>query len=537
MAIMAMATVKKIISFRLGRIVMLLSGFIIPSSTFAGEWLFAPDFAIKETFTDNVELTTTDKASSLVSQAIIGLGVNYQSRLASLSFSGKNTNLFYSHNSDINDNYLALDTQAQYKLWTSGPELIASANVGNTSGNSANNGLADLVSGDTVQSENYTTGLRYNVNNSTFSLQSSLIYSINRFEDGIGESNGISALFNTTSSTNARIAFWQVSSSFSRRSQDFSGGTRTSDQYRVDAKLGLITPYRATPFIRFYDEDFSGDFGSQSQPTTSSWGPGIRWLVSPHLTVDLSYNYVFDDAISDDYGAASIQWEPSARTSLNAGYSKRFFGDSYNLDIQHRTKRLTNSVSYNESLEVFDRGNYEQVDLGLFWCPPDATIANISQCFVPSEQPNSGDFPLARFFSLEPVESNEFSLNKRFTWTSKLQLARTSFAINATASRREAIESKVIDDTLGASLTVDRKISGKSNLTFLVKYDYRIYDKENPEGSRQEDHYRTVSATYTKDLASSLSTHFTIQHVNRDSTTDQYTYDELRATINVTKEF
>ncbi len=505
MAIMAMATVRKINNFHSANVIVLLSWFVISSSAIAREWQFIPNFGIEETYTDNVELTITDPTSSLVSQAIFGLDVDYQSRVASFSFSGKNNNLFFSHDSDINDSYLALDTAGQYYLWTSGPALFASANVSNTNRSNADNSLADLVSGGTIQSEAYTTGILYNVNNSSFSIESSLAYSINRYEDGIGEYNGVSAILNSSNSNNARITFWELSSDFSTRSQDFSGETRTGDQYRVDAKLGLITSLNLNPFIRFYDEDYSGNFGNQNQPTTSSWGPGMRWLVSPHLTVDLSYNYVFDDAVSDDYIATSIQWEPSARTSLTAGYSQRFFGDSYNLAIQHRTKRLTNSISYDESLEIFDRNNYEQVGSG------------------------GG--------SLEPVESNEFSLNKRFAWTSKLQLARTSFAINTSASRREGLESKVIDDTLVAALTIDRKISGKSKLTFLVKYDYLIFDKSNPEGSRQEDHYRTVSATYTKNLASSLSTHFTLQHVNRDSNIDQYSYDEVRAIINVTKEF
>jgi len=537
MAIMAMATVRKISNFRLTKVMALLSWSAISSSTIAGEWQFVPSFGIEETYTDNVELTATAPTSSLVSQAVVGLDVDYQSRLASFSFSGKNSNLFFSHDSDINDSYLALDTEAQYYLWTSGLELIASAKVDNTNRNSANNGLADLVSGDTVQSENYDAGLRYNIDNSTFSITSSVMYSINRYEDDLGEYDGVSAILNTSSGNNARSVFWQLSSNFSSRSQDFSGDSRIGDQYRIDAQLGLITSFNLTPFIRFYDEDFSGNFGNQNQQTTSSWGPGFRWLISPHLTIDLSYNYVADDTVSDDYVSTSIQWEPSARTSLKAGYSQRFFGDSYNLDIKHKTKRLTNSISYDESLEVFDRNNYEQVDLGIFWCPPDITIESVSTCFVQSEQPSSGNFQLANFFSLEPIESNEFSLNKRFTWTSKLQLARTSFSINTSASRREGIESKVIDDTLGAALTIDRKISGKSNLTLLAKYDYRIFDKNNPEGYRQEDHYRTISATYTKDLASSLSTHFTIQHVDRNSNVDQYTYDEVRAIINVTKEF
>ena len=506
-------------------------------STFAGEWQFVPNFGIEETYTDNVELTITDPVSSLVSQAIIGLDAEYKSRLANLTFSGTNSNAYFSHDSELNNNFLALDAQGNYNLWTSGPQFIATARVDNISRNRASNSLADLVNGDTIQAEYYSTGLQYNVQNNTYKIESALLYNINSFEDGIGEFNGATATLNTRNGNNARTLFWQVESSYGTRSQDFSGETRTGEQYRVDAQLGLITSFNFNPFIRFYDEDFTGNFISQSQQTTSSWGPGVRWLVSPHLMVDLSYNYVADETVSEDYVAASIQWEPSARTSLTAGYSQRFFGDSYNLDLQHRTKRLTNSITYDESLQVFDRNNYEQIDLGFFWCPAGVTLESISQCFVQSEQPSGGSYQLANFFSLEPIESNEFSLNKRFAWTSKLQLARTSFAINTFATRREGLETKVIDETLGASVTIERKISGKSNLTLLAKYDYLIFDKNNPAGSRQEDYYRTVSATYTKDLASSLSAHFTIQQVNRDSNVEQFTYNEMRAIINITKEF
>ena len=154
-----------------------------------------------------------------------------------------------------------------------------------------------------------------------------------------------------------------------------------------------------------------------------------------------------------------------------------------------------------------------------------------------AEQPVEGDYELRRLSQLEPIQSNEFSLNKQFSWRSTLTLPRTSFILNANASRREKLETDVIDDTLTASLTITRKISGKSNLTLLAQFDYLIFDKNNPEGIRQEDYYRTVSATYTKDLASSLSTDFTVQHVNRDSTVELYSYDEVRAIINVKKEF
>jgi uncharacterized protein (PEP-CTERM system associated) len=537
MAIMAMVTARKTSNSCLINALALLSYFTFSTSTMAGEWEFVPSFGIDETYTDNVELTVTDPTSSLVSQAIFGLNVDYQSRLAKLTFTGENNNLFFSHDSDIDDNYLTLDTRGELNFWDKGPAFFATAAVDNTNRNNASNSLSDLVSGDTIQSTNYSTGIDYNVSNRSFSLESALVYSIRRFEDNIGEYDEQFAFLNSQTGNNARIAFWQLNSSYSKREQDTLGITRSGEQYSIDAKLGLITSMNFNPFIRFYDEDFSGNFGNQSQTTTSSFGPGIRWLISQHLQIDISYNYVTDDTVSDDYIAASIQWEPSARTSLTAGYNKRFFGDSYNLDIQHRTKRLTNTISYDETLEIFDRNNYEQIDLGVFWCPSSTTIANISHCIAQAEQPDDNEFQLINFFYLEPLESNEFSLNKRFAWNTTLQLSRTSFSVNSSASRRESLESKVVDDTLSASFNVDRKISGKSNLTLSAKYDYRIFDKKNPEGSRQEDYYRTISATYTKKLASSLSTKLTLQHVNRSSNVERYTYDELRAIINVTKEF
>ena len=538
MAIMAMAMAKQPDNTNVLRVIVFFIWLINMPVAFAGDWLFTPSIGLEETFTDNVELTTIDQTSSFVTQTILGLDAEYKSRVASLSFSGTNSYAFYSHDSEINDNFFTLDADGQYLILNNGLAIVADAKISNIARNNASNGLADLVSGNTIQAENYSTGLQYNTGNSSYTLDSSIIYNINRYEDGLGEYNGATANFNTANGNNSRFLFWQLAANFSTKSQDFSGEARTGKQYRLNTQLGFITAYKINPFLRFYDEDISGDFINQNRATTSSWGPGIRWLASPHLYIDVSYNYVTDETISDDYIATSIAWEPSSRTSVSAGYSQRFFGDTYNLDIKHKTKRLINAVSYNESLQVFDRNNFQPVPLGVFWCPSNNPVESVSSCFVSSEPPsNPTEFQLVALSSLEPLESNEFSLNKRFSWSSQLQLARTSFTMDTSASRREGLETKIVNDNLSASFTIKRKISGRSDLTFLARFNYLIFDKENPEGSRQEDYYRTISATYTKQLASSLSTNFTLQHINRGSNVEQYTYDEVRAIINITKDF
>jgi hypothetical protein len=494
MAIMATGMVMELKIKKL--FILFCSIFTLPS--LSGEWQFAPSISTEETYTDNIERVVVEPTASFVNQLMAGLNAEYQSNLAALSFSGSKSYMFYSHDSEINDDFRSLSTTGSYSVWRNGPTLVASASIANISGNNASNSLADLVSGDTIERRSQSGGVEYNFGNTSYSVKSSVIYSRIRYEDGLSDSEGFTAIFNSQNGNNARSVYWQLDSRFTKRTQGASDG----ENYTVNALIGAMTSFNLNPFVRFYDEQLSGTIANNNRQTTPSWGPGVRWLTSPHLIIDLSYNFVADETISEDYVAANFDWSPSARTSLSAGYSKRFFGDSYDFSFNHRNRRLTNNISYNESLESFDRNNFQAEDDGL-----------------------------------ELIESNEFSLNKRLSWQSTLQLSRTSFGIIISTNERTGLEKDVVDNYLNAGLTITRTISPKSSLSLSTTFRFNEFDKDNPEGSRQTDYYRTNMMTYSKNLALSLFTSFALQHVNRDSTIDKYSYDEMRAVINITKDF
>lgn len=503
MAITVMDIIKQINKYRTTShcVVTLLIWGLMPPSSFAGDWQFKPNLNLDETYTDNVDLTSRGSTSSYVTQSIAGLEAEYTSNLTEIQFSGTQIYALYSHNSELNDDFRTLNADGQYSFWRGGPIFTASASVDNISQDNSRNSLADLVSGGTVEQKNYSTGLLYNFGNSSYSVTSSVNYNISRTEDNIGDNNGVTAQFGSKNGNNARSLYWQLDADYTKRKQNNTNND--GNNHSVEALIGAITPWDLNPFIRYYDENVQGTGVNTNLNTTSSWGPGIRWLATPHIIIDLSYNFVADNTVSDDYLDTSIEWEPSARTSLTIGYSQRFFGDSYNLAFKHKTKRLTNSITYDESLSVFDRNSYQEA-------APDV---------------------------LELIESDEFSLNKRLAWSSQLQLSRTSFNVSASTNERKSLATNVVDDTLDASISVTRTISPKSSLSLSAAFNYKTYDKDNPLGSRQEDYYRTISTNFTRNLASSLSCNFTVKHVNRDSTIDQFSYNELRATINITKEF
>jgi len=495
-----MATVKSRSKNSITKIAVILSLVCLPSTTLAGDWEFKPSLSLDETFSDNIELSVSEPKSSNITQAIAALRATYKSSAANLNFSGTKRYSVYSHNSQLNADYRSLSANGSYNTWTGGPTLIARANIANVSKNNADNSLADPISGDTVETQNYSTGLNYNFGNSSYSVISSFIYSTNRTEDHIGESDGYTARLSSKSGENASQLYWQVGGNYYKRTQELDDNIDSyGENYSVNALIGTVTPWNLRPFIRFYDEEVKGTSITQDSPSNASWGAGVRWLASPRLTVDLSYN----ETDRDNHIAASVNWQPSSRTSLAADYSQRFFGKSYNFKFTHKTRRLINNINYQESLNVFDRNNYQEGD--------------------------SGD--------LELVESNEYFLNRNLAWSSKLKLSRTSFSFDVSANEQENLESNVINDNMKIGLTVTRNAGVRTNFSLGANFRNYTYDKKNPEGSRQEDQYRTIFARYSLKLASSLSSNFTLRHVNRSSTNDQFGYKEVRATINIKKEF
>lgn len=504
MAITAMDMIKKINKNRITAYFILLCPIIQPAIVLAGDWQLTPILKLDETFSNNIELVNTNvtpSISSFVTQTAAGLDAEFNSSLSQFKLSSTQTYYFYSTDSELNDTSRTLNANGQYIFWDSGLSLTANATVANENKNNANNNLSDIISGNTVQTQTYATGLQYNIVNSSYSINSSVNYSTKRAEDNIGEYDSIGIQLNSQNGNTARNVYWQLNGSYTKREQVSTNSD--GKNYSIEALLGTITSWNLNPFIRYYDENVQGTGVNQVLDTTSSFGPGLRWLATPHIIIDLSYNFTADNTVSDNYIDTSIEWEPSLRTSLTLGYSQRFFGDSYNFNFKHRTKRLTNSITYDESLEVFDRNSYQATTTG----------------------------------ELELIENNQYSLNKRLSWSSQLQLSRTSFSLSLSSNERTNLETNVEDKTFDTNISMTRTISPRSSLSLTSKFNYLAYDKNNPAGSRQEDYYRTVSTRFTRSLASSLSLGFTVQHVNRSSTNDILSYKEVRAIINIKKEF
>ncbi|MDO6425477.1 TIGR03016 family PEP-CTERM system-associated outer membrane protein [Thalassotalea sp. 1_MG-2023] len=530
MAIMATDTVKK------NKLAVAITLCLAALPSVAGDWQFTPTLSLDETYSDNVELNQTNEISSLVSQAAVSLNSTYKTRLLNFDFQSTSTNVWYSHDHDLDDDFHSLSSNVNLRLGASGFSVFGSASIKNQAQNGARNSLADIVSGDVVQVERYSAGINYDVNNSDFSLSSSLAANTSETEDRIGERDGFSGNIITSNGSSARHIFWNANGSY----QEQENNDLTSRIYQTEIKIGYITGWKFNPFIRYYDEDNKGSLNQGRTNESNSIGAGFRWEATPRLNIDLSYNTPIGDDLDidgneqEEYVDANINWQPSIRTQLSANYSQRFYGDSYGLNLTHSNRRLTNTISYQEQLQSFTRDNYNLINLGFFWCP-EGDNTEIANCYLPGSGDISfDDYQLVNVSDYELIEDNVFSLNKGGSWQSTLALPRTTFNFSLRANERENLETSDIDEMLSTSFEVSRKIGGRSTVKFVASYTERKF-QVNTDNER-EDRYRTITLGYNKSLNKTLNLSVDLRHLNRSSTS-QFNYEEGRVTLKITKDF
>ncbi|WP_077338964.1 TIGR03016 family PEP-CTERM system-associated outer membrane protein [Pseudocolwellia agarivorans] len=500
----------------------------------ANEWTFDPAIKINETYSDNINFNNQNKNSTFVNQTGLSLSSTYIAQYASYNIDLESFYASYSHDSALNDSFISLDGDFNIQLWPNGISLVGSASIQNSPRNTSANVYADIVSGDTVQVERYSSGLSYNISNSQYNLSSTLVYNTTRSEDNISEQDGYTATLNSRNGNNSRYIFWDLSNNYNERENN----NRTSRSYQSETKIGLITPYKLNPFIRYYDEDNSGNLASNQQIESNSYGAGLRWLLTPRLIVDLSYNIplnkskLTDNEQKDNYYDISINWQPSRRTTLNANISQRFYGDSYNLNLTHKNKRLTNTIIYDESIQTFTRDSFEIDNEGFFLCPQDIDNFTYDQCFINNTNPLD-DNSLRVIPSLKLVEDDNFSLNKRLNWISSLALSRTTFRLSLQRNERLNLSTNVEGLRQNADFSISRKISGYSTIEASASYTETNNFINLPR--EQNSQYRYYKINYKRELNKTLSFDINISHLNRASDPAVFVYKENRISLELKK--
>ncbi|MDV7102890.1 TIGR03016 family PEP-CTERM system-associated outer membrane protein [Vibrio sp. TH_r3] len=445
------------------------------------------------TFTDNVDLTSSNKQSSEILTLTAGIDVSVDGNDGNLLLAYQANQLAYSHDSNENELYNQLTFSADKGLFNTGFAVDAVASIDNVARSILDDASNDIYTGETVETKSFDTGLSYQSNPAGIvDLYSRLSAGMYAYDDGEGDYSAYNAVVDFTEGERVKDYFWQLNYSGTRNIGKESS-TRSSLQ-TLDQELGIQRGKGLSPFVRSYYEKYTSE-ASDETTEFSSWGIGLRYYIHDDSYVEFSRDFALDDE-SDDYWQGAVHLNPNQRTSLDFEYTNRFYGDAYEFNLSHRSRRLTNEISYTEEVKNYDR------DI---------------------------------FIDGESIE--ELTLERQLAWTSTLNLRRSTFSVEINGGKTTPInESSTNSDTLryGSSIELSHNLTRKMSISSSFTYDYYQFDQDvsNP----QKDYYRTWDLGLSRQFARDFSMDVTLTHQDKSSSEDDG-YKENKIDLSVRKTF
>ncbi|MCI0562831.1 MAG: TIGR03016 family PEP-CTERM system-associated outer membrane protein [Nitrososphaera sp.] len=307
-------------------------------------WTITPDFKLGEIYTDNIALTSSETQDDFVTELKPGIQVLGNTRRLVFELNYNLQHLVYAGNPEFDDTF--------HRLFSSvNTELVEQ--------------LIFLDADTTLTQQNLTTTGRGAFSN--FGPAATL----NDIDDNInvtGDREDVTTYriapylrrrFGNFASAEVRFTYDDVSASETNADIDqFNDGGSSdsrSSNYRADVRSG--SRYLAFPWALSY-ENRQIDFDTGETTEFEQIIGHLEYVYSPSIRLlgDLGYeknSFESSDAIDNTIiWNIGGRWTPSARTTLEATYGKRFLGKQYAVNLSHQTKRMTWLFRYDEEQET-----------------------------------------------------------------------------------------------------------------------------------------------------------------------------------------
>lgn len=378
------------------------------------DWKFTPTFDLRETWTDNVALSRDDEAKSrFVTELAPGFTV--LNRGPRLKLSANYQLRYFAFDDDGIEGVRHAQSQFRGAARATVIDDLLFVDADGAVGQQAVSAF-----GPQVNSNGYATANRANVK--TWRVSPYLLHrfgntanaavrythdSVDAGREGFGDSTSDVLMMNLNSGRTFRRIGWGVQYSH-QRVDDSIAPESSVKMASVNARYRLGQDFNLTASAGYDEYDYQSD----GEPTKGRFWQG------------------------------GIEWTPSPRTSLVAGAGKRYYGDTYNLQALHRSRRSVWSINYSDSVtttrsqlllpatidtaSMLDRLFTAQI-------PDPVARAQAVDAYI-----RATGLPAALADSINYF-SNRFILQKQFQASVALNSARTTLILSAFDSRREGL--------------------------------------------------------------------------------------------------
>lgn len=274
-----------------------------------------------------------------------------------------------------------------------------------------------------------------------------------------------------------------------------------------------------------------------STSTTDAANFGLRYMATNQLSLNLNGGYdKFDyhsqgGATQGASWSGGFTWQPSSRTSLEANAGHRFFGPSYLLLAQHRSRGTVWNISYDDAVTnsrsqfllpatVNTASLLDRLFSASF--PDPVQRAAVIQAYMaatglPSVLPNAVNFL-----------SNRYALQRQFRATMATKLAYSSAMFSVFRTKREALSVQQQDSALlgsqlanlndntdqkGVNASLSYQLGARSQATLAAT----AYRTESLSADRVDNSHQ-FSLFLTRQFSAKLSGIAEVRRTNGNST-------------------
>ncbi len=447
---------------------------------------FSPGLTITQSFTDNLDLSSTNPRAEAITQIRPGVRVSAGGgRLrGSLNYS-LDAQIYArdSERSDVGQNLAAAFTA---ELLEQSAFVDVRAGIARQSISAFGAPLPDptLRSRNSTESRNLSISpvLRTRVGTTTLEARSSWVTS----DSGQGQlADGQSLVHSLSASGQWATIGWGLQ--FSDATNKFDGGREA---------------------------------GSQALSASASFRPDVDWLLTGRIGRERDTVRSTEAQSTNTWGVGA-NWTPSGRTQVNAQYDKRYFGDGYGLNVSHRLRRAV--IRLSDSRDAQGVGNdrllnlanaYDELDRQLRTIEPDPARRDLLVRTLLAQQGN----PLTRSVSLQ----------RRQELSVALQGLRATLAFTAYRTRISALDNAgTVNDDLqfagrvgqsGYSASASYRLSSVSSAT--LGWQRTQTDDAGFQAGGQQTSW---SAGFTTQPIRRVSLSLSLRHVEYVSLSNPYT--------------
>lgn len=488
---------------------------VIPNRVLGNEpstdqaWNVVPRVSLTETLSNNINLSSSNQQTGLITQLMPGVGISGRTARLKLYFDYGLSANFYTNGSQSNntqsalttfgtfeavDNWLFVDFRGMISQQLINPFGTQAPSAAYDNRNTAQTGsysVSPYIRGQFAGASEYY--LRYNY---SYTDSGASGYSNTTLSQWLGQVRG---------NTRFQNLKWTIDGS--QQSTDYSRGRNYDDQ-RIRAML----TYQLFPEL-----NISGSGGTES---------------NNYQSIDMERKTTYG------YG---FNWAPTDRTIVSAFQEERFFGNGHNVLLSHRFPLST--IRYTDVRDVsFIPGQYTTAGMGTFYDMYFEQFTNLipdpsaRSNYVRNMLSQAGISPNAQ------ATSDYLSNRPRVQRLQQLSLilygSRNSITFAANRSNSEALT--VIQGAVGDALGNASRIEQQG---YLVFFSHRLTPLTalNLSGNRQtteSDQFAITKTTMTT-YSAGVSTRFgpktvgslNLRHSQFDSSTSPYNETALVGTI------